>query len=125
MRNVYDRQIPSEVAAHLEGRHVLIIGGDCRTDQHKRLREAFPKTEFTWRTTRQSDASLDAFEHLIASPDFAIVVVLHGLARTSHTKGARRMCSEIHKPLLWCRRPTVAAIVRALSGARVFTLSLN
>ncbi|MGD9791771.1 MAG: hypothetical protein AB7K52_15435 [Phycisphaerales bacterium] len=119
MRIDNDRQIPSEVAAMLAGRRVLIIGGDCRPEQLRRLQAAFPTTEFIWRSTRQSDASLDAFEHLVARSDVAMVIVLHGLARTAHTKGTRRLCSGIHKPLLWCRRPTVAAVVRALTGPRV------
>lgn len=119
MRHDNDNQVPSKVAAFMAGRRVLIIGGDCRPEQLERLQAAFPTTEFIWRPTRQSDASLTAFEHLIARPDVAVIIVLHGLARTAHTKGTRRLCSGIHKPLLWCRRPTVAAVVRALTGARV------
>ena len=119
MQTHSENQIPLEVAARLAGRHVLIVGGDCRSEQLRRLQAAFPTTKFIWRTTRQTDASLDAFEHLIVRPDVAMVIVIHGLARTAHTKGARRLCSDTHKPLLWCRRPTVAAVVRALSASRV------
>lgn len=111
--------IPLHVSEYLAGRRVLIIGGDCRPAQLRRLQAAFPRTEFVWRTTRQSNASLDSFEHLISRSDVAVVIVLHGLARTAHTKGTRRICSGIHKPLLWCRRPTVAAVVRALTSSRI------
>lgn len=111
--------IPSDVVGMLSGRLVLLIGGDRRPDQLARLQVAFPNTRFIWCPTRNSDASLSAFEHLICQEDVAIVVILHGLARTGHTKGTRRLCSRIHKPLLWCRRPTAAAIVRSLSTSRL------
>lgn len=111
--------IPSQVADSLTGRLVLLVGGDRRPDQLARLQAAFPRTRFRWCPTRDSDASLNAFEHLIHHEKVAIVIILHGLARTGHTKGARRLCSKIHKPLLWCRRPTAAAIVRALSAHRL------
>ena len=117
-RNVID-DVPAEVARFLDGRRVLIVGGDCRPEQLRRLRAAFPATEFSWRPTRQSNASLEAFEQQIAQCDFSVVIIIYGLARTAHTKGARRLCSMLHKPLLWCRRPTVAAVVRALTDSRV------
>lgn len=117
--SVYRNSIPSHVADRLAGKPVLLIGGLCRPDQLARLQVAFPRTRFRWCPTRESDASLGAFEHLIKLEEVAFVVILHGLTRTGHTKGARRLCSGIHKPLLWCRRPTAAAIVRALGTFRL------
>lgn len=110
--------IPPEVAAYMATKTVLLIGGDRRRTQLERLKSAFPLTRFIWNPTRQSDASLDSFRQVILRDDIDLVIVLHGLARTAHTKGTRGVCSAIHKPLLWCRRPTPAAIVRALSTQR-------
>ena len=111
--------IPSHVADQLADKLVLLIGGNRRPDQLARLQATFPRTRFHWCPTRESDASLSTFEHLIELEDVAFVVILHGLARTGHTKGTRRLCSSLHKPLLWCRRPTAAAIVRSLSSFRL------
>jgi hypothetical protein len=108
----------SDVFAALAGRSVLIIGGDRRPDQLRRLTEAFPSTRFEWIATRSSDPSLDRFAKRILDPAIACVVVLHGLARTAHTKGARRLASKAGKPLVWCWRPTVAALISAWRPVR-------
>jgi hypothetical protein len=110
--------VPAEVAAQLDHQSVLIIGGNRRSDQLKRLQSAFPSTRFIWQPTRQADASLCAFERLIARADVSLVIILYALVRTSHKKGARRLCAVAHKPLLWCKRPTAAAIVQAVVGTR-------
>lgn len=105
--------VPPFVAQALANRRVLIVGGDCRREQLARLRETFPQTEFVWRPTRESDASTSTFDRLVVCDSIDIVIVLM-LARHSHTKGARRLCSACGKPLLWCWRPTAAAIIRAI-----------
>lgn len=112
------KTIPSTVVAYLERKTVLIIGGDKRPEQILRLKATFPATQFIWLPTRRSDASLDSFRQAILRDEVDVVILIHGLARTAHTKGTRSLCGEIRKPLLWCWRPTVAAIVRALSCAR-------
>ena len=110
--------LSSDVFAALAGRSVLIIGGDRRTYQFRRLNAAFPTTRFEWIPTRSSDPSVDRFADRIFDPEVACVVVLHGLARTAHTKGARRLAARAGKPLLWCWRPTVAALISAWRPAR-------
>lgn len=116
--------VPSAVASAMAFRRVLIVGGDCRAAQLARLRKAFPETSFVWRTTRESDPRLDTFERFIGRDEIDIVIILL-LARHSHTKGARRLCSACGKPLLWCRRPTVAAVVRAIEQHRAARLTLT
>lgn len=112
----------SAVEAAMTDRRVLIVGGDGRSQQIERLREAFPTTEFEWRTTREADTRTDAIERLIRNGGFDIVIILL-LARHAHTRAARRLCSTCGKPLLWCRRPTAAAVVRAIEQHRAARLT--
>ena len=113
---------PSAVEVAMTDRRVLIVGGDGRSQQIERLREAFPTTEFEWRTTREADTRTDAIERLIRNGGFDIVIILL-LARHAHTRAARRLCSTCSKPLLWCRRPTAAAVVRAIEQHRAARLT--
>lgn len=113
---------PSAVEAAMTDRRVLIVGGDGRSQQMERLQGAFPTTEFEWRTTREADTRTDAIERLIRNGGFDIVIVLL-LARHAHTRAARRLCSTCGKPLLWCRRPTATAVVRAIEQHRAARLA--
>lgn len=110
--------IPSSVAAELRGKRVLIVGGDCRPNQLQRLRRTLPETEFVWHPTRQSDPSFEGLERLVTRSNVHVVMVVHGLTRTAHSKAVRRLCSSHAKPLIWCWRPTPTAIVRAFCSRR-------
>lgn len=103
--------VPPVVAAEFAHKRVLIVGGDRRREQLARLRAAFPTTRFTWRPTSQHDTRPDAFARAMQSGRYDAAIVLWGLARHAHTKAARRLASELGLPLLWCHRPTAAAIV--------------
>ncbi len=124
MIQVHRFLVPTVVADKMASRRVLIVGGDRRREQLARLCEAFPTTTFVWRPTRESDARTDSFERLITGVETDIVIILL-LARHAHTKGARRLCSACGKPLLWCRRPTVAAVVRAIEQHCAARLTFN
>lgn len=119
MSRHFQPDIPHDVTMFMHGRRVLIIGGDARPGQMAALQAAFPTTAFHWHATSQTNASLSAFRHLIADPSIHVVLLVYGLTRTAHTKGTRGMCSRLGKPLLWCYRPTPAAVVRALLCARI------
>lgn len=116
--------VPPVVAETMASRRVLIVGGDRRQMQLARLCEAFPTTTFVWRPTRESDARTVSFELFIRGAEIDIVIILL-LARHAHTKGARRLCSACGKPLLWCRRPTAAAVVRAIEQHCAARLTFN
>lgn len=105
---------PSSHDHPLTGKTLLIIGGDRRPDQFERMRRAFPRTEIRWQPTRQSDASVSAIEREVMRPDVDVVATLIGLSRHSHTLAARKLCSALGKPLLWCHRATPAAVRHAL-----------
>ncbi len=117
-------RVPFRVATAMAFRRVLIVGGDCRPGQLARLRKAFPDTSFVWRATRESDPRSDAFERFIGCDETDIVIILL-LARHSHTRAARRLCSAWGKPLLWCWRPTVAAVIRAIEQHHSARLTLT
>ena len=122
MSRIHRFSTPSAVTVAMTDRRVLIVGGDGRSQQIERLREAFPTTTFEWRTTREADTRTDAIERLILNGGFDIVIILL-LARHAHTRAARRLCSTCGKPLLWCRRPTTAAVVRAIEQHRAARLT--
>lgn len=103
--------VPPAVAAEFAHKRVLIVGGDFKRQQLDRLRAAFPTTRFTWRPTRERDPRPRAFAGAIASGQYDKAVVLWDLARHAHTKSARRLASQSGLPLLWCHRPTIAAII--------------
>lgn len=103
----------------MQGRTVLLIGGDCRPDQTERLQDAFPHTAFLWQPTRESDASVERYSRTIERPDIDVVVLIFGLNRTKPGQTVRRLCSTLRKPLLYCRRPTPGAIVKALLSSRI------
>lgn len=118
MNNKDSNQVPSHIKDVMDGKHFLIIGGDRRPEQLRRLLSTFPKTTFSWKTTRKNNAALGHIARLITDPIFSHVIILHGLARHGHSLGARRICSEIGKSLLWCWCPTPAEIIRSLSNNR-------
>lgn len=48
MSSKQDVYVPAQVVATMNNQVVLIVGGDCRADQMRRLEAAFPYTKFIW-----------------------------------------------------------------------------
>lgn len=109
--------------SYLVNKTLLLIGGDSRPTQLAILVKSFPHTRFIWRRTRESNASIRGIEHLILRDDVSLVVILHGLSRHGHSLGARQVCSQVGKPLLWCHRPTPTSILRSLLSHRTWSIT--
>ena len=103
-----------QAASTLHGQVLLIIGGDRRPQQEKRLRDAFSGTQIMWHPTRESNAGGGKFAGLVHRAEVSVVVVVRGLCRHGHTKRVHDLCLKAGKVLLWVHRPTPAAIARAL-----------
>ncbi|MBI3464646.1 MAG: hypothetical protein HY000_16565 [Planctomycetes bacterium] len=87
-----------EAARLLNGRSMLLIGGDCRPGSHQALKEAFALQELLWIETREHQ-SIDGFEPYIARPDVAVVLL--AIRWSSHAFGeVGEFCDRHGKPLV-------------------------
>jgi hypothetical protein len=87
-----------EVARLLEGRSLVLIGGECRKPQQQTLEAAFKLRELIWLETREHQ-SIAGFEPYIARPDVAVVVL--AIRWTSHSCGeAKEFCDQYGKPFV-------------------------
>ena len=87
-----------EVARLLNGRSMVLIGGDRRPASCRALQDAFQLRELTWIETREHE-SIASFESSIARPDVAVVVL--AIRWSSHSFGeVREFCDRHAKPLV-------------------------
>ena len=87
-----------EAARLLNGRSMVLIGGDRRPASCRALRDAFQLRELTWIETREHE-SIASFEPSIARPDVAVVVL--AIRWSSHSFGeVREFCDRHRKPLV-------------------------
>lgn len=87
-----------EVARLLDGRSMVLIGGDRRPGSHQALKDAFGLRELIWIETREHQ-SIDGFEPYVARPDVAVVVL--AIRWSSHSFGeVRDFCDRHGKPLV-------------------------
>jgi hypothetical protein len=87
-----------EAARLLQGRSMLLIGGERRPIAEQSLKEAFGLRELFWITTREHESN-DGFEPYIARPDIAVVVL--AIRWSSHSYGEiRDFCERHGKPLV-------------------------
>ena len=87
-----------QVAALLEGRAVVLIGGDCRPHAREALKNAFRLSDLFWIETRDHE-SLEGFRPTVSRPDVAVVLLLIRL--TSHSHGEiKDQCERTGKPLV-------------------------
>lgn len=86
------------MARLLEGRSMVLIGGDRRPGSHQALKDAFGLRELIWIETREHQ-SIDGFEPYVAQPDVAVVVL--AIRWSSHSFGeVRAFCDRHGKPLV-------------------------
>ncbi len=82
----------------LEGRSVVLIGGERRPFAAQALKDAFGLRELFWITTREHESN-DGFEPYIARPDVAVVLL--AIRWSSHSYGDVRVFCERHgRPLV-------------------------
>jgi AmiR/NasT family two-component response regulator len=83
----------------LEGRRLVVVGGEQRADASDRLTEAFGLSGVSWveLTEHGSGAAMRA---PIAQPDTALVLVLVKLAGHLHVDDARRYAKAAGKPVV-------------------------
>ncbi len=87
-----------EVARLLNGRSMVLIGGDQRPASCRALQDAFQLQELIWIETREHE-SIASFEPSIARPDVAVVVL--AIRWSSHSFGeVREFCDRHGKPLV-------------------------
>jgi hypothetical protein len=87
-----------EAAALLEGKNVVLIGGEQRMYARDALRDALRLNELVWIST-DPHQSLETCVPLIARPD--VTLVLLAIRWTSHSYGeAQQLCNRYGKPLV-------------------------
>jgi hypothetical protein len=87
-----------EAAQLLEGRSVVLIGGDRRSDAAEALERAFNLSELVWIATRDHE-STSGFEPYVARPDVALVLL--AIRWSSHSYGeVKDFCDHYGKPLV-------------------------
>ena len=86
------------VAELLQGRSIVIIGGDRRPDAYAALKEAFRLTNLEWIETRPHQSIAD-FEPYVACPDVSLVLL--AIRWTSHSHGdVKAFCDNHGKPFV-------------------------
>lgn len=87
-----------DAAKLLNGKSVVLIGGDRRGDACQAIKDAFHLKELIWIETREHQ-SIDGFATFIARPDVAVVVL--AIRWASHSYGeVREFCDRHGKPLV-------------------------
>lgn len=88
----------AEAARLLEGKCVLLIGGDRRPEALDALKKALSLGDLIWIETREHQ-SIDTFEPYIARPEVAVVIL--AIRWSSHSFGeVKRFCDRYDKPLV-------------------------
>jgi hypothetical protein len=87
-----------EAAKLLEGKSIVLIGGERRLFTQEALRNAFRLKELIWIATREHE-SIGGFEPYVARAD--VVVVLLAIRWSSHSYGETKVfCDRYGKPLV-------------------------
>lgn len=86
----------------LQGRSLVLIGGDDRPDQRRRIKRIFALNACDWIETRERRPSAFKVGRVIEGYD--VVVLLIGLARHQHGSDVRELCRQLHKPIVVCWR---------------------
>jgi hypothetical protein len=82
----------------LSGKSVLLIGGDDRPEARQALEAAFRLRELFWIETKVHE-SIDRFQHAIARPEVALVLL--AIRWASHSFGdVKEFCERYGKPLV-------------------------
>jgi hypothetical protein len=95
------QEITAEVKAAaklLEGKNIVMIGGERRQFNQEALKSAFGLKELIWIETREHE-SIEGFEPYIARPE--VVLVLLAIRWSSHSYGETKVfCDHYGKPLV-------------------------
>ena len=109
------------VRSALEGRSVVLVGGDERRESAAALRDAFGLDRLDWQSSRPHESHY-RFEAAITRPDVAVVLLAIRFASHSYAE-IQKFCDATGKPLV--RLPAgygvnrVAAEVRRQAGIRL------
>lgn len=86
------------VSEWLEGRTVVLIGGDCRPDRKKAIEQSLRLSELVWVETSPG-MSVSRFESFVARSDVAVVLL--AIRWVSHSYGAvQQYCDKYGKPFV-------------------------
>jgi len=96
------REQPSEavlkVASLLDGRAILMIGGENRPHANRKLRDAFGLSELIWLKTSEQNPRLDC-ESEVSHPDVAVVLLAIRWSRHSFDD-VKDLCEKHGKPFV-------------------------
>jgi hypothetical protein len=84
----------------LEGRTVMLIGGDRREGSEKALCAAFGLGELNWVVTSEQHQSVADFESHVSRPETALVLLAIRWSRHAYGE-VRHLCEKHGKPLVW------------------------
>lgn len=88
----------ARVARLLEGKVMVLIGGQCRPHARDALQDALKLKELDWISSREH-TSIDRFEPNIARPDVALVAL--AIRWSSHSYGeVKQFCNDYGKPMV-------------------------
>jgi hypothetical protein len=84
----------------LEGKTVVMIGGDVRTAARRKIESAFGLGALDWVETSEKHQSVSDFETHIARPEVAVVLL--GIRWSRHAYGGvTLLCAKHAKPMVW------------------------
>lgn len=87
-----------EIARLLDGRSMVLIGGERRPEGYRAIKEAFGLKELYWIEGKEHRSTSD-FEPYIAKPDVAVVLL--AIRWSSHSFGnVRDYCAQHNKPFV-------------------------
>lgn len=87
-----------QAATLLQGRTIVMIGGEPRPEAKRSLEKALQLEELLW-VTSSKHQSIETFEPVIARPDVALVLL--AIRWSSHSFGdVRNYCEQYGKPLV-------------------------
>jgi len=87
-----------EVRKLLQGKKVVMIGGDSKPDRQEALESAFGLKELIWVETNKHD-SVNDFKPYVARPGVAVVLLLIRWASHSYAR-VQKSCNRHNKPLV-------------------------
>lgn len=84
----------------LEGKRVVMIGGDVREPARGKIEAALGLKAFDWVETNEKHQSVSDFETHIARPDVAVVLL--GIRWSRHAYGGvKSLCAKHATPMVW------------------------